>query len=273
LGISVSDKVSHFSRFTMKFIEIAAAGVATAVSGYLIAHLGMFLSAPAPAPSAAQVAPSATSVVSKSARAQPAAPVSANANEQRPAPAQQDATPPAVQPARTTANAPQAVSPHKHTKTDTSAAESKPRDEEAVAAQVRAALANAASRPAPSEGPPHQADVPPGPPAVEAKSGPADGPLVTGAIAVTPRAAEIAPQPVQQAPAQPDPLATVEIKSLPVAGVEELQPAAPAQKEAQAEDKGLLSAIKKIRDLLRPDRSDSHAPAGDAPRPPMPVGE
>jgi hypothetical protein len=272
LGISVSDKVSHFSRFTVKFIEIAAAGVATAVSGYLIAHLGMFLSAPAPAPSAAQVAPSATSVVSKSARAQPAAPVSADANEQRPAPAQ-DATPPA-QPARTTANAAPTVSPRKHTKTDTSAAESKPRDEEAVAAQVRAALANAANRPAASEAPPHQADVPTAPPAVEAKSGPAEAPLVTGAIAVTPRAAEITPQPVPQAPAQPDPLATVEIKSLPVAGVDELpQPAAPAQKEAQAEDKGLLSAIKKIPGLLRPDRADSHSPAGDAPRPPMPVGE
>ena len=33
-----SDNVSYFSRFFLKFVEIIAAGLATAVSGYLIAH-------------------------------------------------------------------------------------------------------------------------------------------------------------------------------------------------------------------------------------------
>src|SRR5262249_61726954 len=50
LGTAGADGVSHFSRFTVKFIEIVAAGMATAVSGYLIAHVSGFLSSPAPPP-------------------------------------------------------------------------------------------------------------------------------------------------------------------------------------------------------------------------------
>jgi hypothetical protein len=37
-AMSVPVEVSYFSRFLVKFIEIVAAGLATAVSGYLIAH-------------------------------------------------------------------------------------------------------------------------------------------------------------------------------------------------------------------------------------------
>jgi hypothetical protein len=33
----------------MKFVEVIGAGIATAITGYLIAHLGGFLPAPAPA--------------------------------------------------------------------------------------------------------------------------------------------------------------------------------------------------------------------------------
>jgi hypothetical protein len=52
-GMSVSAELSYFSRFLVKFIEIIAAGLATAGSGYLIAHLSGALSSPAPTPAAA----------------------------------------------------------------------------------------------------------------------------------------------------------------------------------------------------------------------------
>ena len=60
----MADEASYLSRFTLKFAEIMAAGVATAVSGYLIAHLGGFLSttAPAPTPAAVEVAPRVVAV-------------------------------------------------------------------------------------------------------------------------------------------------------------------------------------------------------------------
>src|SRR5262249_36599330 len=59
--MSASDDASYFSRFLLKFVEIIAAGLATAVSGYLIAHLTGVLSSPAPSPAPAVVqgAPSA----------------------------------------------------------------------------------------------------------------------------------------------------------------------------------------------------------------------
>ena len=59
------DNVSYFSRFFLKFVEIIAAGLATAVSGYLIAHLIGVLSSPGPAPGASviQAAPSASTVI------------------------------------------------------------------------------------------------------------------------------------------------------------------------------------------------------------------
>jgi hypothetical protein len=58
--MSISAEVSYFSRFLVKFIEIIAAGLATAVSGYLIAHLSGALSSPAPIPAAAVKPPSVT---------------------------------------------------------------------------------------------------------------------------------------------------------------------------------------------------------------------
>jgi hypothetical protein len=263
--MSVPDKVSYFSRFFVKLVEIFAAGVATAVGGYLIAHLGGLWSSSAPVPAAVQVVPSA-SAVSKS---QPAAPVSADTNEQRLAP-QQDANAPAAQPARKTVNATKpAVSPKhaKADKADTSAPDSKPSDEESVEARVRAALANIdANRPAPPDVPPRPADAPPGPAAVGALPRPLDGPPSTATAAVPPRAADLQPQPAQQqAPVQPGPLSSVEIESRPVATVG----AVPAAKTAPPaeEDKGIFATLKKIPNLLRPD------PPGEAPRPPMPVGE
>ena len=49
MGMPVAGEGSYFSRFMVKFVEIAAAGAATAVSGYLVAQVGGFLGTPATA--------------------------------------------------------------------------------------------------------------------------------------------------------------------------------------------------------------------------------
>jgi hypothetical protein len=250
--MSVPDKVSYFSRFTMKFVEICAASIATAVGGYLVAHLGGYLPwpsrEPAPTPAAIRAAPSPSGVESKTPRAQPPRPVtpaSADAEEPRPA-ATPDAGAAAKRRARTTVNANQAAPSHKPVTAGTSAAESKPSEAESVEAQVRAALEKVdASRPAPSDA---------APPAI-------------AAVAVAPPAADPAPQPVQQAPVEPEPLTPVEIKSRPIAAVEASPPPEPAP-PAHEEDKGILSTLKKIPEMLR-----SASGAVDPPRPPLPVGQ
>jgi hypothetical protein len=248
--MSVSEKVSYFSRFFVKFAEVFAVALATAVSGYLIAHLSGLLSSPAPA--TIQIAPTASGVSMKL-PAPPAPPISAEANEQHLAP-------PAAQPARRTVNATKAVPPPKHMKTDMSATESKPRDEKSVEAQVRAALANVdANRPTPSEVPPHQADVPPAPAAVGTQPRPVDAPPAGGAVIVVPRADQ--PRPVQQAPIQP---ATVERRLRPVAAVEALPTPEPAR---PAEEDKVFSVPEQIIPYPPPE------PSGDVPRPLMPVGQ
>jgi hypothetical protein len=161
----------------------------------------------------------------------------------------------------------------------------KPRDWESVEARVRAALANAAAnRPATADAPPRQADVPQPPPAVTVQPPPAaavqprttDDPSVANAAAA-PNAAS--PEPpvaaaVPPAPSKPEPLPAVEIKSRPVADVEAVPPtqaaAAPAEAETQGEPTDLVSAIRKLPEILR---NDKPVPAGEAPRPPMPVGQ
>src|SRR5260370_6861370 len=106
----MSGEVSSFSRFFVKFVEIVAAGLASAVSAYLLAHFGGLLlssstPASAPAPTAVQLGPTA-SEVAKSLRPQPTPPVAAApANEHRPAPPH--ATPPPTpHPPLTPLNAP-----------------------------------------------------------------------------------------------------------------------------------------------------------------------
>ncbi len=265
--MSVPDKVSYFSRFTMKFVEICAASIATAVGGYLVAHLGGYLPWPAreptPTPAAIQAAPSASGVVSKTSRVQPAPPappVSADADEPRPATAP-DASASLKRPARTTVNVNPAASSHKPMTTGTTAPESKPheaespeskrREAESVEAQVRAALEKFdAHRPAPPDVAPQTVSLPP-------------------AADVAPRATEAVPPPVQQAPVQPEPLTPVEVKSRPVAAVEP-SPAPEPAVTAHEEDKGILSTLAKIPEMLRP---ASGATSKDPPRPPLPVGE
>ena len=48
---------AFFKRFAVKFVEVVGAGVATALSGYLLAHFSGYWSSPASTPPAVQVAP------------------------------------------------------------------------------------------------------------------------------------------------------------------------------------------------------------------------
>jgi len=293
----VPDGGSYFSRFVVKFLEIFAAGLATAVSGYLIAHLsGAYsssapVSAPQPVGTIIQAAPAAT--VSGGPPAQPT-PVAADANEQRTAPQpQQEADPPVVaqpqhetaaatkadaneprpapqqetgasavaQPQHETAAATKAASSRKHVETDTSATDNK-RDQESALARARAALANSETkRTRPPDPPPRQANAPRAPAAIGPQSRQADDRLGAASVAAAPaNSASSPPSPMTQPPAELTPLAPVEIESRPVAPLE-TEPAPVAQ-----EDTGVLSTLERFR-------HDPLAATDDAPRPPMPVGQ
>ena len=229
---------SFVSRFTLKFVEIVAAGVATAISGYLIAHLGGFLSSPAPA--AVEVAPMASTTQ----RANPAPIVSADAKAERPAP-QRDAAPAAAPPARPAATAAEAAPSRKRAKTETSATASKPREADSIEGEIRAALAHVDADRTPAPDPrPHQAKatLAPGPTVLgtlplSINGAPINGTLSaagvsTGSIAAaTPTA--VAPRPQQPAPVLSNPPAAVEIKSLPVANVDPSTSPAPQQPAQQ----------------------------------------
>src|SRR5882724_6773824 len=181
----MSGENSCFSRFLVKFVEVSAAGLATAISAYALAHLGGLLpssTTPTSAPATAvQVSPTA-SEVAEGLRAKSTPPAAAAAvNKQSPA-QQQDTDATVAQPAR------------KHTKTDTSVAEKEPRGQTSAEALARAALANVdANRPAPNDAliepgladtrsapvdiqprradvPPRQADVGPPPPIIAVPS-------------------------------------------------------------------------------------------------------
>jgi hypothetical protein len=226
----MSGENSCFSRFLVKFVEVSAAGLATAISAYALAHLGGLLSS-SPTPTstpatAVQVSPIA-SEAANSLRAKPTPPAAAAAvNKQSPAP-QQDTDATVAQPARKAAKDAKALPPRKHTKTDTSVAEKEPRGQTSAEALARAALANVdANRPAPNDAPiepgladtrsapvdvqPRRADVPPR----QAEVGPP--------IAVPPRAIEAAPHSldVQSPPlVQFSPVAPVDMPR-PVVGVD-----------------------------------------------------
>jgi hypothetical protein len=321
----VANGETYFSRFFVKFIEISAAGVATAVSGYVLAHLSGYLNAP---PAAIQ-APAAIQVpAGNPAPAQVAVPQAPAAKPQ--ATASAPAAPPAAaqQPARTavttlpaaplrkslpndkpadTANAASAPEGKVRDVTDT-----KPRSPESIEAEVRAALSKVdAAHPgkpdakaeikaeAKPEATPRRAETSPDiaarTPAADSKQRSSDAP--TGAIAnaprfdTPPRTADIAPpsapqpepqprlapqpvaQPVSQPPMQiaPPPPAAVEIKSMPVAGVDSApQPAAQTDAQVRPDDSGLFSAFRHLPQRLRDDKP---LPSDQAPRPPADVGQ
>jgi hypothetical protein len=250
--MSVSDDISYFSRFLVKFVEIIAAGLATAASGYLIAHLTGALSPPAPAAAVIQIAPS-TSMVSGSQPAQPIPSIPTAVNEQHLAPQQEVNAPPVAHSARKIVNTTKAIAPRKHMETDTTNAVESKRDQESLVARVRAALSNVdLDRTDPLDVSPRQGDVPRAPAAIGSQPRPVDDP---------PGAANLQPPPVQQAPIEPNPPTVVEIKSRPVADVQAL-PAPPAPVET-----GVFSALGQIL------RHDPLADTDQPPRPPMPVGQ
>ena len=147
----MSGEVSYCSRFFAKFVEIIAAGLASAITAYLLAHFGgvLLYATPASAPVAL-----IASEVAESRRAQPipvvaAAPV----NERRTVP-QKDTDAPAAQLAPNGGKEAKTLPLRKHTKTDTSVAEKEPRGQKSVEVLTRAALANIdANRPAPVDAP------------------------------------------------------------------------------------------------------------------------
>jgi len=265
----ISDDVPYLSRFLTKFIEIVAAGFATAVSGYLIAHLSGVLSSPAPAP--AQAPPPAAAIigVGPSALPQPIPPNSGPVNEPSVASQQQanapvvteptspqqhlnaasvgQFTPGAVNDVRTTAS-------RKHIETTTSAAESK-RDQRSFIARVQAALRNA-DQPKLDRPPPHPGDTD----ILAPHSAPV--PELPAALAATPAGATGARSgPGPEAPGQPNTPSPIEIGSRPVTTIESSAVPLP-EKET-----GALSGLNAIL------RHDPYAGSDDAPRPPMPVGQ
>ena len=224
----MSGENSCFSRFLVKFVEVSAAGLATAISAYAIAHLGGLASSPPTPTSAPATGSPIASEAAEGLRGKPTPPAAAAAvNKQSPMP-QQDSDATVAQPARKAKDA-KALPPRKHTKTDTGAAEKEPRGQTSAEALARAALANVdANRPVPNDAPiepeladtrsapvdmqPRRADVPPR----QADVGPPP-------IAVPLRTMEAAPQPldVQSPPViQSSPVAPVDIQPRPVVGVD-----------------------------------------------------
>jgi len=232
----MSGENSCFSRFLVKFVEVSAAGLATAISAYALAHLGGLLS-PSPTPPSApattvQVSPIA-SEPGEVLRAKPTPPAAAGAvNKQSPAP-QQDTDATVAQPARKAAKDAKALPPRKHTKIDTSVAEKEPRGQTSAEALARAALANVdANRPAPSDAPiePGVTDTRPAPVDIQPRRAdmqPREADVgAPPPIIASPSSApgvEAAPLPldVQLPPvAQSSPVAPVDIQPRPVVGVE-----------------------------------------------------
>ena len=192
--MSVADKGSFISRFLYKALEIIGAAVATAVSGYLVAHMGGFLPsqtthAPTPPAVAVVPAPSERPVVKNSpanvpakepaATAQPtqsaATPPAAEGPDRRAAQTPPEPTTPAAQSVPKNSKTKTAVTPPPRGKSAKEAAatpdagrpretpEVKPRegeDKESVEARVKAALAKVdANRQPPAD--PRRGDVSP----------------------------------------------------------------------------------------------------------------
>src|SRR5215813_5672516 len=83
----MSSENSYLSRFFVKFVEVSAAGLASAICAYALAHFGGLLSssptpASAPAQTAVQVSPTASEVAG-SLSAQPPPPTAAQAARRR----------------------------------------------------------------------------------------------------------------------------------------------------------------------------------------------
>jgi hypothetical protein len=208
---------SYFSRLAVKFVEIFAAGVATAVSGFVIAHLGGFLISPSTSPTApAANTPSVVQTVptapNTAVNPQPAAPAAAAAKPETRSETKSDTAPaqPVGQSAASAAVPSAAPALRKPAPAEGATAEtrpearpeikpreevaSRPRDEvklDSLEARVRAALGKAsAGHPAPAEAPRRQPEAP-------------SGALLSTLRVENPHAADLAPAPLTTLPAAP----------------------------------------------------------------------
>jgi hypothetical protein len=234
-------EASYLSRFFAKFVEILAGGLATTMCAYLIAYLGAPLSSPTAVPAAGSPV-SVASKVAASVVNQPAPPVAASAIDEHRAPQPGSDAPPA-QPARKAEKAGMAVPASKDIRPSTNPA----RSERSAEALARAALANLAADP----------------------PAPADVPIrrVLAGVGSLPSAP--ADFPSRQSDLQTAPTA-IEGQLGRVAAVDPGSPPEIAAPESQADQhQGLFSFFKRMPGLLR---FGTPSVAGEAPRPPMPVG-
>ena len=299
----MANGTTFFSRFTMKFVEVIGAGIATAVTGYLIAHLGGFWTTPrtpAAIPASVEMVPApAVSTMPKSARVSPPPQppaveiVSPAFKPEKPLekpPAKPDAiaekepaaapTPPArvATPARKSSAAEATSSEPKSREPKATEAKLRERDDTAsVEEQVRAALAkvDAGHRPQPELAAPIESPavvMPSVVPSVAVVPPPAT-PVAPSVATLPPAAVSVAPPAVSTvAPPiviAPPLVGTVEIKSEPVATVDAV-PAATPPDDGKSKNRGFLATIEHIPDMLRP---AAGATTAEPPRPPMPVGQ
>jgi uncharacterized protein DUF992 len=132
----MSGGVSYFSRFFVKFVEIFAAGLASAISAYLLAYFGGVLSstpASSPVPTT-QIGSNASGVA-----AQPIAPVAAPTTNEQPTRKQGSPEPHLAHKA---GKDPKVLPLPEQRHADTAGAEKAPRSQKSAEALVRAALAN-----------------------------------------------------------------------------------------------------------------------------------
>ena len=178
----MSGELSYFSRFFGKFVEIIAAGLASAICAYLLAHFSGLLSSPTPAfaPESVviQVGGTASGVAG-----QPTPPVAAAVGDEHPA-IQRDAPEAKLAP-----KAGKEAKPLPPRKQNTTAAE-EPRSEKSAEALVRDALANVDAKRAP-------ADAPIGSGLIDTPSVPVVPP---GQAIVPPQQPDVGPRPVTVTP-------------------------------------------------------------------------
>jgi hypothetical protein len=256
-------ETSYWSHFVGKFLEIMAAGVATALSGYLIAQLGGFL---APSSTPSNPATPATVTRTESQGSTTATPVSTTAVTTAPVAATTASTSTTAPQSDDGAHKPAKAAtrnskPDGNLKADTSlkadagskadtkdAKASAAHDDKSIEALVRAALANA----------------------------PSDQPATTTSTpTVTPRPADI--QPLSSPVVVRDhPVNAIDQAAPADAGAGKASiPATPTDSNAaradadRRDDKGLFSMLKRVPDILRP---IPPATVGEELRPPAPVG-
>jgi hypothetical protein len=271
----MSGEVSYFSRFFGKFVEIIAAGLASAICAYLLAHFGGLLSlstrASAPTSEAVQVGGTVTGVAGQS-----TSPVAAAATDEHPA-IQRDAPEAKLAPKAGKEAKPL---PPREQKIDTNASE-EAHSQKSAETLVRDALAKVDAKESP-------ANTPGGSGLTETASVPLDN--LPPRQAIVPlqqpdagRPVEVPPRPAVAAVPYPDvtmPLVesgpapsaersprSPEIRATPPIASAPLETAAPQPLSPANHDQDVFTALTRIP-LLRP---DPPAANGEPPRPPMPV--